>query len=63
MPYADYRDFSKFVEVLERAVETAFDDTKSDGRIGRKAGLLKVKRGELSVGMSKGPPNPGANKQ
>jgi glutaredoxin-related protein len=63
MPYDDYRNFSKFVEVLERAVETAFDDTKSDGRIGRKAGLLKVKRGELSVGMNKGPPNQGANKQ
>lgn len=64
MPPDDYNKYAKFVMIIEKAVQTAFDDTKSDGKIGRKAGLLKVKRGELSVGMNRGLPNStGANKQ
>lgn len=56
MPAEDYANFLYLVKVLERHVESSFDDSRSDGRIGRKAGLLKVRRGELSVGV--GQPKP-----
>jgi 3-oxoacyl-(acyl-carrier-protein) synthase len=55
MPPEDLREFGPFVNVVQRIVETAFDDAKSDGRAGRKGMLIKVKRGELAVGMQRGP--------
>jgi hypothetical protein len=63
MPPEDIRDFSQLVSVLERFVETAFDDAKSDGKAGRKGMLIKVKRGELAIGMHRGLPNQGGKQQ